>query len=280
MCPLHRLFEIRPAATSTHEGGPGPGEAARAGVTAGGVAIFAYGLVAYAAFFGTIVYAIGFVTGWVVPKTIDSGAGPASAVGVVEALVVNGSILALFVVQHTVMARRWFKAWWTRLVPAAIERSTYVLAASVVLMLLFWQWRPLPAVVWSVEHSTVAGMLRAIGLAGWGIVLSSSFMVSHTDLFGLRQSVFGLLGRVYEPVGFRLRGLYRVVRHPLMVGFLIAFWVTPVMTVGHLLFAIMTTGYIAFGTWIEERDLLAEHGEAYAAYRRRVPGFVPGLARG
>ncbi|QOJ01824.1 MAG: isoprenylcysteine carboxylmethyltransferase family protein [Phycisphaeraceae bacterium] len=240
-------------------------------MTAGGVVVFAYGLLAYAAFFGTILYAIGFVGNWFVPKSIDSGAGA----GYAEAILVNGGILVLFVAQHTVMARSWFKAWWTRIIPASIERSTFVFLASAILMALFWQWRPLPGVVWSVEHPAAVYGLNALSLAGWGVVFASSFMVSHFDLFGLRQSLFGLLGLRYRPVGFRLVGLYKVVRHPLMVGFLIAFWSAPTMTEGRLLFAALTTGYIFFGTWIEERSLIAEHGETYEAYRRRVRGFIP-----
>lgn len=235
------------------------------------LATMAYGLVAYLMFFGTISYAILWVGNWFVPKTIDSGA-PAS---LGEALLVNSLLLSLFVVQHTIMARPAFKVWWTRFVPRAIERSTFVIAASASLILTFALWRPLPTVVWSVGNPVIWWGLTALSMVGWALVFGSSFMVSHWDLFGLRQTWFRFRGERYRPVGFRLVGLYKLVRHPLMVGFLIAFWSTPVMTQGHLFFAVMTTGYIFFGTWIEERDLIAEHGEDYLAYRRKVRGFVP-----
>jgi protein-S-isoprenylcysteine O-methyltransferase Ste14 len=172
------------------------------------------------------------------------------------------------------MARPAFKRWWTRMVPKPVERSTFVLAASAVLGLLYWQWRPLPQVVWNVGGPAGAA-LTALSLAGWTIVLVASTTISHMDLFGVRQAWLRFRNRPYSPVGFRLAGLYRLVRHPLMVGFLIAFWATPRMTVGRLFFAIMTTLYIMFGTWVEERDLIAEHGEQYLAYKRQVPGFIP-----
>ncbi|MCL4211258.1 MAG: hypothetical protein KJZ68_11405 [Phycisphaerales bacterium] len=238
--------------------------AARAG-------IFAFGLVAYLAFFVTICWGIAFVGNWIVPKTIDSGTpGP-----IIPSLLINGSILLLFVVQHTIMARPAFKRWWTRIVPAPMERSIFVLLASGILLLLFWQWRPLPTVVWEFTHPVAVYGLSALSVLGWGIVFLSSFLINHFDLFGLRQAWFALRARAYKPVGFRLTFLYRLVRHPLMVGFLIAFWSTPVMTVGHLFFAIMTTGYILFGTHVEERDLIAEHGQAYLDYRKRVRGLIP-----
>lgn len=259
---MHRLFSIRDR--DSHSAIDKPFSVA-------GIALFAYGTLAYAAFLGAILYAIGFVGNWFVPKSIDSGAGASF----IEAMLVNGGILVLFVVQHTIMARKWFKAWWTRIIPPSIERSTFVLAASAILGLLFWQWRPLPQVIWHVDHAALAMGLQALSLVGWATVLIASFMVSHFDLFGLRQVWFRLTGRPYRPVGFRLVGLYRIVRHPLMVGFLIAFWATPVMTAGHLMFALLTTGYIFFGVWIEERGLMAEHPEDYGAYRRRVRGFIP-----
>lgn len=234
-------------------------------------AMFAYGLFAYSVFFFTFLYAIGFVGNFLVPKSIDSG--PPSAI--LPAIAINGAILALFVVQHTIMARPAFKRWWTTIVPAPIERATFVLLASVILLLLFWLWRPLPQVIWHVEHPAARTTLHSLSLTGWAIVLLSSFMVSHFDLFGLRQAWFGLRNRAYRPIGFRLVGLYKLVRHPLMVGFLIAFWATPDMTLGHLFFAIMTTGYIFLGTAVEERDLEAQLGDAYRAYQRRVRGFLP-----
>ncbi|MBX3377473.1 MAG: isoprenylcysteine carboxylmethyltransferase family protein [Phycisphaeraceae bacterium] len=235
------------------------------------LATFAYGLFAYACFFATILYAIGFIGNWIVPKSIDSGvAGP-----IVPSLLINAALLAVFVVQHTVMARPAFKRWITRYIPASIERSTFVIAASASLGLAFWQWRPLPQVIWDVGEGASFYLLTALSITGWAIVFLSSFMVSHFDLFGLRQTWFRLIDRPYIAVGFRLVGLYKVVRHPLMLGFLIAFWATPVMTVGHLAFALLVTGYIFMGTWFEERDLIAEHGENYLDYRRRVRGLIP-----
>jgi protein-S-isoprenylcysteine O-methyltransferase Ste14 len=267
-CP----FTTMSAAVKSLAGGaPRPHAQSGPRETAARLATMAYGLLAYAMFFGTILYAIGWVGNWYVPKSIDSGA-PA-ALG--EALAVNTLLLLLFVVQHTVMARPAFKAWWMRFVPRAIERSTFVIAASSCLILTFWLWRPLPTTVWEVTNPAAWWALTALSVFGWGMVFASSFMVSHWDLFGLRQTWFRFRGERYRPVGFRLRGLYRLVRHPLMVGFLIAFWSTPVMSLGHLFFAAMTTGYIFFGTWVEERDLIAEHGEDYLAYRRKVRGFVP-----
>jgi protein-S-isoprenylcysteine O-methyltransferase Ste14 len=235
------------------------------------IAMLAYGLLAYAAFFVTFLYAIGFVGNFVVPKSIDSG----TASPVIPALLINGSILALFVVQHTIMARPAFKRWWTRIIPAPIERSTFVLLTSAILMLLFWQWRPLPQAIWHIEHPAARTVLISLSLTGWAIALLSSFMVSHFDLFGVRQVWMSLRNRRYQPIGFRLVGLYKLVRHPLMVGFLIAFWCTPDMTLGHLFFASMTTAYIFLGTAIEERDLEGHLGESYHAYQRRVRGFVP-----
>ncbi|MGE3110017.1 MAG: methanethiol S-methyltransferase [Phycisphaerales bacterium] len=243
----------------------------RATISVGGMAALVYGLVAYGAFMATILYAIGFVGEWIVPKSIDSG----EAGAVVPSLVINAALLALFVVQHTVMARPAFKRAWTRVIPRSIERSTFVLASCVCLGLLFWQWRPLPGVVWSVSNPVAAGAITGVSILGWVTVFASSMLINHFDLFGLRQTWLRARGREYQPVGFRLVGLYRLVRHPLMVGFLLAFWATPTMSVGHLFFAVMTTGYILLGTWIEERDLIAEHGESYLAYRRGVRGFIP-----
>jgi protein-S-isoprenylcysteine O-methyltransferase Ste14 len=241
------------------------------------VGTFAFGLIAYAMFVGAFLYAAGFVSGLVVPKTVDGGAWSSTTVTPPQlALPINSALLMLFVIQHTIMARPAFKRWWTRFVSPTIERSIYVAAASASLMLLFWQWRPLPGVVWDVSHIAIAKYgLIMIEFLGYGIALASSFMVSHWDLFGLRQVWVRLINRPQNPIPFRLVGLYKLVRHPLMVGFLIAFWSTPVMTVGHLFFAAMTTGYIFFGTWVEERDLMAQFGDTYRGYRARVRGFVP-----
>lgn len=235
------------------------------------IGVFAYGVLAYFAFFATFLYAIGFVGNWLVPKSIDSGAAGAT----VPSLLINAALLVVFVLQHTIMARPGFKRWWTKYIPKSMERSTFVWAASASLALVFWQWRPLPQIVWSVGPGPAAWVLTGICIGGWGIVLLSSFLVSHFDLFGLRQVWFKLIDQPYIAVGFRLVGLYKLLRHPLMLGFLIAFWSTPVMTVGHLAFAILVSGYIFMGVWFEERDLIAEHGESYLSYKRSVRGFIP-----
>ncbi len=230
-----------------------------------------YGTVTYALFLAVFLYAIGFVTGFLVPKAIDSG--PTSPLG--ESLLVNAALLGLFAVQHTIMARPWFKRAWTRVIPAAAERSTFVLVTVTILAVMFWQWRPLPGVVWQVENTVLAGAMWGVCAIGWLLVLVSTFLIDHFDLFGLRQVVLFWRRIPYTNPVFQERSIYRFVRHPLLLGFMIAFWATPTMTWGHLFFALMTTGYMLIGIQFEEHDLLAEHGDDYRAYRERVSMLVP-----
>lgn len=232
-----------------------------------------YSVAAYAIFLATFLYAIAFVAGVGVPCHIDQG--PAAAWPV--AVAIDAALLALFAMQHSVMARPAFKRWWTRFVPVAMERSTYVLASSLALLLLFWQWRPLPWLVWHVEAPGARAALWALYAVGWLLVLSSTFLINHFDLFGLRQAWRHAHGLGPAPdAPFVTRAFYRVVRHPIMLGFLIAFWATPTMSTGHLLFAAMTTGYILFAVkLLEERDLVAHFGDTYRDYQRRVPMLLP-----
>ena len=235
------------------------------------IAFFAYGALSYLIFFGTFLYALGFVGNFGVPRTLDGVAsGPRWL-----AFAVDAGLLALFAVQHSVMARRWFKDWWTRVVPGPLERSTYVLFSSLALLLLFWQWRPLGGVVWSVEEPAGRLVLWALFAFGWGLVLVSTFLINHFDLFGLRQVWLYLLGRPYTALTFGAPGPYRLVRHPLYVGWFFAFWMTPTMTLAHLLFSVATTAYILVAIQFEERDLAREHGESYEQYRRAVPMLIP-----
>ena len=230
-----------------------------------------YGLAAYLVFFGTFLYAIGFVTGVAVPKTVDTG--PAAPLG--EALVIDLLLMSLFAVQHSVMARPAFKRWWTQYVPAAVERSTFVLFASLTLILLFWQWRPISGIVWEVVDPRVATAVMALSVFGWFVVLLSTFLINHFELFGLHQVVVNLAGRRMPEPQFKTPGLYKFIRHPIYLGFIIAFWAAPVMTVGHLLFAAVTTTYILVGIYLEERDLTALFGDQYGQYRRRVGMLLP-----
>ena len=230
-----------------------------------------YGALSYSAFMFTILYAIGFVMGIGVPKHIDSGAPGDFA----TALAIDLGLLGLFAVQHSGMARQGFKRWWTRIVPAPIERSTYVLVSSAVLLLLFWQWRPLPPMLWDVSSEPARIALYALGGLGWLLLFGSTFVISHFDLFGLRQVWAHARKRAYPDTPFVVRAFYRIVRHPLYLGFVIAFWATPTMSLGHLLFAITTTGYILVAIQLEERDLVAAFGKEYLDYQRRVPMLLP-----
>jgi protein-S-isoprenylcysteine O-methyltransferase Ste14 len=234
---------------------------------------FAYGVLAYALFLATFLYAIAFVGGFAVPKTLD---GPATT-PFPTALLINTALLGVFAVQHSVMARPWFKRWWTQMVPWAIERSTYVLFASLALDLLFWQWRPLGGVVWSVDTPWLRAAIWALFAYGWLQVLVMTFYIDHFDLFGLRQVWLHLLGRQYTRVHFATPAPYRMVRHPLYLGFMIAFWAAPTMSVTRLVFAAATTAYILIAIQFEEHDLAAEHGASYDEYKRRVPMIVPGV---
>jgi len=232
---------------------------------------FLYGIVCYGLFLLSFLYAIGFVGNLMVPKSIDSGSE--SNLGM--SLVVNLVLMGLFAVQHTIMARPAFKRWWAKIVPVQVERSTFVLATSLLLLLLYWQWRPMPAVIWDVENPAVRAFLVGLFWLGWVTVLLSTFMINHFDLFGLRQVWLHLRNREYHHVEFQTTGLYRYVRHPIMLGFVIAFWATPHMTAGHMLFAATTTIYILIGIQFEEHDLMSILGKDYEEYKRRVPMLLP-----
>ena len=239
------------------------------------LSFFAYGVVSYLTFLATFLYAIAFVGGFLVPRRLD---GPLET-SLPAALAIDAGLLTIFAVQHSVMARRWFKERWTRIVPSVLERSTYVLFSSLALILLFWQWRPLGGVVWDIQSPAGRALMHAGFAFGWGLVLYTTFLINHFDLFGLRQVWLHLLGRPYTPLRFVTPGPYRLVRHPLYVGWFFAFWATPTMTAAHLVFAVATTAYILIAIRLEERDLVAAHPE-YEAYRRRVPMLVPRLGGG
>jgi methanethiol S-methyltransferase len=232
--------------------------------------ILGYATAVYGFFLTVLLYAVGFFIGFGVPKGIDQGAHLAWPLAVIT----DSALLLLFAVQHTVMARSWFKRRWTRLVPPPAERATFVLAASLVLALVFWLWRPVRGTVWDLSGPGAAVLLAVYG-AGWAVALGSTFVISHSDLFGLRQALCHARGTACRPPAFTQRSLYRVVRHPLMTGFVIVFWAAPAMTAGHLLFAAAATGYILVGIAFEERDLRQQLGEAYRAYATRVPALIP-----
>ena len=238
------------------------------------LAVFVYGSTAYALFFATFLYAVGFVGGFAVPRSIDS----TPTLPAWQAVLINALLLAVFAVQHSVMARPFFKRWLTRFIPQPAERSTYVLASSAALLLLFWQWQPMGLVIWNVTAPAAVAALYALFAFGWLTVLVTTFLINHFDLFGLRQVWCFLRGQAYRPLPFTTPGPYRHVRHPLYVGWLFAFWATPTMTAAHLFFALMTTAYILVAIQFEERDLAGVHPE-YHAYRHRVPMLIPGLDR-
>jgi methanethiol S-methyltransferase len=230
-----------------------------------------YSTLVYVFFLGVFLYAIGFVENVLVPKSIDSGTGDSIA----GSLLIDAGLLALFAVQHSVMARPGFKRLWTRVVPWDIERSTFVLFASLVLALVCWQWRSLPQLVWSIEDPIAIKVLLVVSWSGWGLLLLSTFLISHFHLFGLSQSFVRLLGRNLPEPAFVTPFLYRWLRHPIYAGFIVAFWAAPHMSLGHLFFAVATTGYIFVGIWFEERDLIAIFGDRYRQYRATVGMLVP-----
>jgi len=230
-----------------------------------------YGVISYFIFFGTFLYAIGFVGNLFVPKSIDGKA----TVSITRAIVIDAFLLLLFALQHSIMARPAFKRWWTKFVPEHAERTTYVLLASLCLMLMMWQWQPIGGVVWSITNPSAQKILLVSFAFGWGLVLISTFLINHFDLFGLRQSWLYFTGKGYTPLPFRVPFFYRFVRHPLYLGFIIAFWSTPIMTVAHLVFAILTTGYILTAITLEERDLVNHFGEKYVNYKQTAPKIIP-----
>jgi methanethiol S-methyltransferase len=237
------------------------------------IAVFAYGTITYAITLGIFVYAAGFIGNFGVPKAMDSG----REVPLAQALIIDALLLGVFAIQHSVMARGWFKRWLTSFIPQAAERSTYVLASNVLMILLFWQWQPIGGTVWNVQSSSLRAALYGVYAAGWVLLLTVTFLINHFDLFGMRQVWYFLRGREMPPLKFVTPGPYKLVRHPLYIGWFTIFWAAPTMTIAHLLFAVLTTSYILVAIQFEERDLVRHHGRAYAEYRERVPMLIPGL---
>lgn len=236
------------------------------------ISAFIYGVIAYIIFLGAFLYAIPFVGDFLVPKTINTGVETPFT----QALIINLAVLSVFALQHSIMARPGFKRWWTQFIHPAIERSTYVLLSSLVLILIYWQWRPIPDIVWEVQNATAVTLLHGIFALGWLIVFLSTFMINHFDLFGLKQVYEYMRNLEPKPIPFKMSFLYGVIRHPLMLGFIIAFWATPIMTAGHLIFSITTTLYILVAVkFLEERDLRKMHGEQYVTYQKEVPMLIP-----
>ncbi len=235
--------------------------------------VFVYGTIVYVMFLAVFVYAVGFIGNFGVPRTLDGT--PDTPFGV--ALAINLGLLTLFALQHSVMARKWFKKWWTQYVPKPAERSTYVLATNVALALMFWQWRPMGGTVWDIEHPAGKAAMYGVFAFGWLLVLASTFMINHFDLFGMRQVWLYLQGKEYTPLKFRTPFFYKHIRHPLYVGWFCAFWGTPTMTAAHFVFAVMTTAYILVAIQLEERDLMNEHGKSYMQWRKTTPMFIPRL---
>jgi protein-S-isoprenylcysteine O-methyltransferase Ste14 len=235
------------------------------------VLFFVYGVISYSLFFGVFCYLPGFLGNFLVPKSIDS---PAS-VPFGEALLVNTALLGLFALQHSIMARQGFKKWWTKFIPKPIERSTYVLFSSLAVILLYWQWKPMGVTIWNISDPTFVPILNGLMLLGGLIVLVTTFLINHFDLFGLRQVWLYLIGKKYTNLGFVVPGPYKLIRHPLYFGWLLMFWATPVMTIAHLVFAVATTGYIFVAIWFEEKDLITIHGREYAEYKKRTPMIFP-----
>jgi protein-S-isoprenylcysteine O-methyltransferase Ste14 len=235
------------------------------------ILVLLYGVISYLLFFGTFLYAFGFVGNIFVPKSIDG----APEVPLAQAILINALLLSVFALQHSIMARPAFKKWWTKIIPEPAERSTYVLLSSLCLILLVWQWQPMGGFIWRVDEPVAKTILTVLFITGWLIVLWSTFMINHFDLFGLRQVWFYFLGKKYEPLHFRIPFFYKYVRHPLYLGWLIAFWATPVMSAAHLLFAAVTTGYILTAIKFEEKDLITHFGDKYSNYKRLVPKIIP-----